>query len=242
MIGLLIFLVIFLLFERRWRLLGLLAVLVMSWVVNDQVAQDRYGDIVEVMYADVNPEEYQGLGSGRIAIWRVALTQFAHKPLWQILLGLGLGNHYSLQAAFFNLMSTSKVRGTGYDIHSDYLAVLCQMGPLALLAFLTLQVQAIVFGIKARAASKELWDRRFATYVISLGAVPFLTNSISNSFNSRVSPSWFLWGMVGLIFVQYRTLSSGASPTPPSVRHTSTEGGARLPQTRNTAGRVGPRD
>lgn len=223
MIALIILVLVFLLLERRFSLLAVVGVIVVGWLVTSAVAQARFMDIVSFMNVDPLMADYEELGSGRVGLWSVSSQEFLKKPIWDLMMGLGLGHHWALQRPFFNLMVFESTNPYGYDTHSDYLAILYQMGPLAIFAYLGLQIQVLRYSWKVRQLTRDDWTRSFTSYVIAVTMAPFLTNSISNSFNSRVSPAWYLWSLAGMIFVLHRSLINGEENSPIEVTATEEE-------------------
>jgi O-antigen ligase len=186
--GLVLFAVLFLVLERLWKLaiVGLVAVALAT--ASSAVLQDRFSDVVQLASADESAGEDTGsLGSGRIDIWSTAVHRWTQRPAMDVLFGMGLEQHKQLNDRHL-------------DAHNDYLALLFQMGPIALIAYLAFQAQLALVAWRIRSTTTDEAARTFANFVIALDAMVLITNFLSNSYINRVHVAWLFWGFGGLLF------------------------------------------
>jgi O-antigen ligase len=95
----------------------------------------------------------------------------------------------------------------GYvDPHSDYLTMTYQVGPIATLAYIALQVQVVRYALVVRKHSPDPWARHFGAYMVALCAAATLANCISNAFINRTTLGWYFWGLAGLVFAEHQAL------------------------------------
>jgi hypothetical protein len=217
MVDLVVVVPLLLLLQRRYVLLGLLALGATMWFLSNGLLQHRYGDIGQIFLHDPMDVDYGDLGSGRVGIWSASITSFFQKPVWLQFFGLGLGQHYALDLQHFNFIKLGGENPYGLDTHSDYMAMLLQMGPASLLAYIAMQLQVIRYSWKVRTHATAAPERYLADFVLALSAAPIISNSISNSFVTRISIAWFYWGTAGLIFAAWHLIEQRrllASPTP----------------------------
>ncbi len=99
----------------------------------------------------------------RLAMWQNSLAMFADDP-W---LGIGAGN-WKLVSPAHGPMSKRLLRGDLFfqRPHNDYLWILAESGPLALLCYLTLFVSALVFCVRVLRRSRSRDDVTAATALL----------------------------------------------------------------------------
>ena len=81
-----------------------------------------------------------------------------------------------------------------------------QVGPIATLAYIALQVQVIRYALRIRAHSPDAWARHFGSYMVALCAAATIANCISNAFINRTTLGWYFWGLAGLVFAEHQHL------------------------------------
>ena len=153
--------------------------------------------------------DIRDLGSTRVGIWLTALTEYTYYSLADKLLGLGANQHLALTAQFSHMYIAE-----AKDTHNDYLSLLFQMGPFALIAYWAMQVQAIRYAIKLRRLTTDSFWRSFAALIIGLDLTQFWANSISNAFIHRTTIGWYFWGLVGVLFAEVKALEGAEEPLP----------------------------
>ena len=201
--GFLVFMIVFLYLEKRYELLSLAVLAAVAMVVTNETMQDRFSDIVAVFGSGDSLGSKRTLGSGRFGIWTSSFQEFVSQPPADIVLGLGLGGHYEMTDMYADLYR-SKAKSENLDSHNDYLSLLYQLGPIALVCYLSLQVTVLRIGMLLHRRAKDLWTRRWARFMVALTCVTFVTNSLSNSFIQRVTAAWLFWGGVGVLFACWR--------------------------------------
>lgn len=191
-IGLAVFLLAYLLLERRFVVTAVALALGVAILATNLTLQDRFDDIV--LFFTIDAIEGQSaidkLGSGRIRIWRFSLASFAEKSPLDWMLGVGLESHRSLYLEH---------RTWGKSSHNDYLTLLFQTGPFAVLLYLYLLGRSVALATTIRRATSG-WEQTFANYLIAMVCTVAVMNFFSNAFVSRIGTSWIFWGAVGLLF------------------------------------------
>lgn len=198
------FIGVFLYFSQRWRELYLaIGVAILGTVLSPEI-QDRFKDLVLVFMIDENDvfSDSRKLGSGRIGLWGDSFRAYLRRPLGDILLGLGLGKHWILTQEAYNPFIT--VQDGQVDTHSDYLGMLYQLGPIALGAYLFMQVKIVIYGWRlSTMRTIDRFSRDLGALAAALSVAVFVTNTISNGFVNRTTLGWFFWSVAGLMFAAY---------------------------------------
>jgi O-antigen ligase len=255
----------FLVFSKRYGLAFSLLALLGVAVVSSATLQDRFDDIVQFFGSDVLESDRRVLGSGRWALWTVSMGEFLKFPLGDMFLGLGLGKQYTLTEPLYSVHYYTP--SVGYiDPHNDYLSLMFQMGPTAVICYVIFQIQVMRSGFELSRIGRSPWAREFGLFMAALSLTVFFTNFVSNSFISRITVGWYYWGMAGLLFgehletraelegraevvaqaelVEYKSQSKQRGPraagavAPPGM-HRRTN--LRLPWSRKGGGRLGRR-
>jgi hypothetical protein len=205
LVALAVFLAVFMYLTDRKRVLVLGIFAVGTFVAVNPDMQDRFKDIIEFVMPDPdNLTSRRKLGSGRLGLWTSSFKEYLRYPLGDILLGLGFGKHWLLTREYFNPYALAQ---HGYvDPHSDYLTMTYQVGPIATLSYIWMQLTAVRCAFKVRRWSDDPWAKNFAVYIIALACASFVANSISNAFINRTTLGWYFWGLAGIMFAQYRAL------------------------------------
>ncbi|MBN1337611.1 MAG: O-antigen ligase family protein [Deltaproteobacteria bacterium] len=204
MLGLAVFAVVFLVSLRRWPWLGLVLTGGALFVLLDPVLQERFLDF-KLVFDFRNPLlNRSGLGSGRWGIWTTSLEAYLDQPLQNIVLGLGLGGHWTVVDRW---VKGHQMFVPTLDPHNDFLLLLYQVGPAGLIAYVVLLWRVMQ---ESRAVIREAdgpWARLLGAFVLAFAAVVLVTNGVSNSFVHRTSPAWYFWGFAGLIFAERADLA-----------------------------------
>ncbi len=200
-----VFWVAYLVVNRRRRLLALGAFFVAVFVITNPAMQDRFKDIV-LFFTEKNDGTVirTKLGSGRWGLWTSSFREYLRYPIGDIVLGLGFGKHWLLTRQYFNPYNIAQ---QGYvDPHNDYLTMTYQVGPIASLSYIAMQIQVIRYGVRVNRLSPDRFQRLFAAYVVGLCFAAFQANSISNAFINRTTLGWYFWGLAGAMFAEWRAL------------------------------------
>ena len=197
------FVISFLYISRRRRELGLVLALGALVAVLSPEIQDRFKDIVLVFTMDGDDMfgESRKLGSGRMGLWTDSFNEYLHRPLGDIILGLGLGKHWILTQAAYNPFTI--VQDGQVDTHSDYLGLLYQLGPIALGCYLLMQLRIVQLGRALARRSTDAFTRDLGALAAALSVAVFVTNTISNGFVNRTTLGWFFWGIAGLMLAAH---------------------------------------
>ncbi|MFH1466082.1 MAG: O-antigen ligase family protein [Pseudomonadota bacterium] len=187
--------------KRRGLLVGLIALVSLALIMSATL-QDRFNDLALFFEADVYETDRKMLGSGRWALWTVSFAEYLKYPIGDIFLGLGLGKHAMLTSPLYSAHYYDPT--VGYiDPHNDYLSLLYQMGPTAMICYIVFQIQVMVFGLRLGKIGRSPWAREVGFFAVALTCTVFVTNFVSNAFVSRVTCGWYYWGLAGLVFGEY---------------------------------------
>lgn len=199
-VGLAIFAVLFPILERRWKYLFLVAVGGVVLVASSETMRARLMDFVLLFNFDDVTLDRNRLGSGRMGIWTISMREFLSQPVMDIVLGAGLGGHWEMVQKYVDQFRS--VRGGTLKPHNDYLTLLYQLGPVAVVCYIVLQAKVIQYGLRVRRMTRDPFVRTFGSYAASLATLSFAVNFVSNSFVERVTPAMVLWTMAGLLYAQ----------------------------------------
>ena len=204
---------VYLVVTRRTRVLGAGALLVVVFVLFTPAMQDRFKDLILFFAPDDNVLVRRKLGSGRMAIWTAGLTAYFQSSLGDIILGLGIGKHWLLTRGAFNPYA---IASDGYvDPHSDYLTMTFQVGPIATISYVFMQLQIVRSGLIVHRSSPDRFARELAAFNIALCAGATVANMVSNSFINRITVGWMMWGLAALTFGEHMQLMrEGIVPRP----------------------------
>jgi hypothetical protein len=184
-VGLLVYIFVLLLVARRYTSVLVGVVALGLFYASSEFTVERYGEIFKFFFEE-HTAETSKFGSGRIRMWANGFNYYITRPLMNVVFGLGMSES----------MTLGKFR---LDIHSDYLVLLFGLGPGGLLIYLWIQLRTVLGALWIRANSDDKWARNFATHIIALNALVFVTNLISNSFVTRLTPGWIFMGSCGLL-------------------------------------------
>ncbi len=188
--------------RRRLFLAGL--VLAVIFVAVNPSMQDRFKDLILLLMPDQEVIARHKLGSGRIGIWTASIGEYLSSEPADIVLGQGIGKHWLLTRSAYNPYQIPA--DYNKDAHSDYLSMTFQVGPIAAISYIVIQIQTVRAGLKVRRYAAERRVREFASLVVALMIGATVANMVSNSFINRVTQSWMLWAFSGLVFAEYLQL------------------------------------
>ncbi|MCP4808566.1 MAG: hypothetical protein GY913_35430 [Proteobacteria bacterium] len=223
--GFAVFVGVYLAIQRRWGLLGLGLGAGLILVLTNASMQDRFSDLVTFLGDDALADR-RTLGSGRIGIWTSSMAEFSRQSPGDILLGLGIGGHYEMTDMYADMYRSTE-KSENLDSHNDYLSLLYQLGPIAVLSYIALQIEVVRQGLFVFRNAADSWTRKFGAYMIALTSVTVVTNFLSNSYIQRVTVAWLFWGMVGILFAssleirrrQALEQRPGVVPLPPAAKN-----------------------
>jgi hypothetical protein len=204
MVGLAVLLVVVLLWRRNYvPLVGAIALMVLAWSASETI-RERFDDFAMAVESD-DERVRMAQGSGRIWIWTQTWNTYTNGTLFQRLFGFG-----------FDRQMTAT--GVIVDSHNEYLSMLFQYGPFALLwhAFFTVATMW-TSGELARRATTE-FDRVLGQFGLGIGMMAIATNLLSNAWISRPTQAW-MWGMfMGTVYAAYLALPKESPRTAAPVR------------------------
>ena len=224
LLGLGVFALVFPLMLRRYEVLWLVLFGGMVALAFSGTMQERFQDFILIFDTHNTQIDRLQLGSGRLGIWTVSLREFLRQSPVDLLLGVGLDGHWKMVQPYVDQYRVNR-EGT-LNPHNDYLTLLFQLGPLAVVSYIVIQLSVITHALRLVRTTKDRFVRIFACYAAGLASLVFMTNSVSNSFVERVSPAMFLWSMAGLLFAMYQyerreaeaaTRTSAQSPLAPAA-------------------------
>jgi len=201
-VGLLTFVVVYLFLSKRHGLAVMFIGMVGVALLSSDLLQDRFDDLFVFFQSSTDGTDRGLLGSGRWALWTVSMTEYLKYPIGDIFLGLGLGKNYILTEPMYSARYFHP--SVGYmDPHNDYLSLMYQMGPIALICYVVLQLQVMRCGFDLKRFGRSAWAKEFGIFMVALSCTVFITNFLSNSFISRITLGWYYWGMAGLLFGEH---------------------------------------
>lgn len=201
LLGLAVFAIVFPIMERRWTLLGLVVTAGAVLVLSSETMRQRFIDLLLLLDVGDVTLDRSRLGSGRVGIWQSSVEEFLKLPVLDIVLGAGLGGHWAMVQSYVDQYRSS--RGGTLSPHNDYLSLLYQLGPVAVICYVTLQISMLYHAIRLRSLTEDRFVRTFASFATGLGTLVFVTNFVSASFLERVTPAMMLWTMAGLVYAMH---------------------------------------
>ncbi len=165
--------------QRRWRLLGVLAVAAVLGVVAVPGLRVRTVELVLALGGQAPERGWEWLGTGRVAIWTRSWAAFSELPLMDRALGTGLAGYETFWKA--------------KEPHSEYLSLMYQFGPAGPLLFVVTGVSAIVVAVRKRRASES-------ALFIGLVVATLVTSLVGSTLLVRLVVSWVFWVAVGVLF------------------------------------------
>ena len=171
----------YLLLERRFRALGVLAVGVVVAFLASPSLRMRFFDLIAPFVSEV--DDWERLGSSRPRVWRLSIEGFT---------GLGAASMV-LGAGFYGYETFWK----GLDPHNEFLSLWFQLGVLGVVAW-SWAMAGSVFTLQRRVdGAGEAWRRELAHFAAACVVGALVTSAISNAFFSRITIAWCLWALVG---------------------------------------------
>ena len=197
-IGLVAFLAVYLLLERKYKLLVGGLVGLSAFVTTSAVVQDRFSDFAKFYLNDPLEGGRTGLGSGRWDLWTMSFSNFLRQPWTNLILGLGLYGYTEVTDEWLSKFNAGRIRSI--DPHNDYLTLLYQLGPLAVAVYVFMQWDVARNALAIADRSEDPWDRSLCHFLCGMTATVLVTNSVSNAFVQRTTLAWYYWGLAGLVF------------------------------------------
>ncbi len=205
MLGLGVFIFALIGFHRKYRLLGFAGVLGIAGIVSSPEIQDRFSDVWLLFDNESLTLDKREIGSGRWGLWTMSMREYLRMPMWDQILGPGLGQHLVLTLDFVRQFHTRK--GFQLDPHNDLLLLLYQIGPFGMGIYLWMQWKVLKVAAEVRIlAAGDKFATHLAAYASAMTVMVFVTNIVNNSFIHRTSPGWYYWCICGLLFAEYGQL------------------------------------
>lgn len=172
LVGLVVFIGIFLLMTNRRQLILFIGTLIVVWVTST---------FVETIFWDVKGrtstqgESVEMAGSGRPWIWLHNLDLYGRLPLEDKITGVGVGNEVGVFGA--NGIITYELRNRAWASHNDFLSSLMQLGIVGFVLLISIYVTWFRLIRRLTIGSKVLYMSLFGAVVIM--------NFLSNSYLTR---------------------------------------------------------
>ena len=203
-LALVVFVGTFLLLTGRRQYVAAGLVVAVVFIAVTPAMQDRFKDVVLLLFPDDDVIARHKLGSGRMGIWTASIASYLDASPADVVFGHGIGKHWLLTLGAYNPYKLAS--DFSRDAHSDYLSMTFQIGPIATAAYLLMQVQVVWVAWQVRAHAGTRRQREYGSFVVALMVGATVANMVSNSFINRVTQSWMLWAFSGLAFAEYFTL------------------------------------
>jgi O-antigen ligase len=206
LLGLAGFIVAYLFFAKHYRTAFLIVVVGVLAVLYNDSLRDRFNDIF-VFFSDEGAYVHKNkLGSGRWGLWKYSFEAYTQYPLGDMVLGLGLGKQWLLTQQYYDEYAAARF---GYvDPHNDYLTLLYQLGPIAVICYLGQQYLVLRYAYLIIKRRFDRYSYYYAAFCAGLCVTAILTNFLSNAFVSRTTLGWYFWGFVGLLYSEWRSIEA----------------------------------
>ncbi len=229
LLGLAGFLIVYLLFARHFRTTFMVMLFGVSLVLYDDSLRDRFADIFVFFSDDGAYIHKDKLGSGRWGLWKYSFQAYAQYPLGDMVLGLGLGKQWLLTQQYYDEYASARF---GYvDPHNDYLTLLYQLGPVAVICYIGQQYLVLRYAYLIIKRRFDRFSYYYAAFCAGLCVTAMLTNFLSNAFVSRTTLGWYFWGFVGLLYGEWRSIQAhdraAALDSPPTLTPATPGGDGR---------------
>ncbi len=208
-LGFAIFIAAVLLVSRRYRTLATTVLVSGVAIAISPDLQDRFGDLLLMFDTENVMLDKRKLGSGRWGIWSMSMNEYMARPMWDKILGIGLGGQRLMTLDWVKMFHSKHIT---LDPHNDQLLLLYQIGPIGVGCYLAMQ-----WGVFKSAREilnmphADRFARSLAIFTMGSTVMVFVTNSVSNSFVHRTSPGWYYWCFCGLLFAEYADLKRKAA-------------------------------
>ena len=206
LLGLAGFVVAYLFFARHYRKAFLVVVIGVTAVFYDDSLRERFSDVFVFFSDDGAYIHKDKLGSGRWGLWKYSFQAYAQYPLGDMVLGLGLGKQWLLTQQYYDEYAAARF---GYvDPHNDYLTLLYQLGPIAVICYIGQQYLVLRYAYAIIKRRFDSFSYYYAAFCAGLCVTAMLTNFLSNAFVSRTTLGWYFWGFVGLLYGEWRSIQA----------------------------------
>ncbi len=184
-IGIGLFALIFLSLEKqRQAVIGLLVAGALLFASSD-ILQERFiWTPLAALRGEALADTASELGTGRWGMWKTSLAYYFSQPPDDIVLGLGLGHQY--------------IQPLGVDPHNDYISVMMQAGPMALISYILILMGVVREGLFAARNLTDPLAQTIAHFAVAFTLQAALVNGLTNGFLVRTSPAWFLSMAMGV--------------------------------------------
>ncbi len=150
----------------------------------------------DVLHANITVENIDS--SGRFAMWRDLLDRFYRPHPW---MGSGLG-------AVQDYLYTRSFGGDLTAAHSDYVALLCDMGLVGLLLYLSITVSALVLAVRYAWTGATMELRVAAALVLSSFLACLCAAGFDNVFNYTLPVHSLPFAFTGILLGMSRNVPS----------------------------------
>ena len=202
-LGLAIFVGAFLHFSRKRKALVVFGALLLTMLVLSPEIRERMAFLVDFFDSGEVSFDRRMKGSGRWGLWSLSMDNFFARPLWDQILGLGLGGDHILTVEW---VKGHQFWAQSLDPHNDYLLLLYQAGPIVVVCYLVCLWQVYVSSRAVMQMSNDEWTANFGAYMAALCVYVLVVNMVSNSLVGRASPGWTFWSLAGVLFAEHRHL------------------------------------
>lgn len=208
-LGFAVFVAAALFFSKRYRTLAITAAVAAMTILISADLQDRFGDLLLMFDTENVMLDKRKLGSGRWGIWSMSMNEYLARPMWDQILGIGLGGQRLMTLDWVKLFHSKHIT---LDPHNDQLLLLYQIGPIGVGCYIAMQLGVVRAGREILAMPHaDHFARTLAVFAIASTVMVFVTNSVSNSFIHRTSPGWYYWCFCGLLFAEHADLRRKAT-------------------------------
>jgi len=199
LVGVIAFSIFFWITNRKY--IGVAAMIgVLILLLFNETLQERFKDLVLLftLSSEMDIESLSKIGSGRYGLWTDSWNAYSERSFFRRLIGLGFGEHYELIRTSFLEFDAKSSRNL--DTHNDFLRMLYNLGPFALLAYIFMALRCVLLGWKINKYGSTQTERDLGAMCACLMIGLLLNNALSNGTFSRTTIGWIFWVIGGITF------------------------------------------
>lgn len=179
-IGLLLFLLVFLLGKRRFFVIGIGFIFLVAYILYSNFVSRVFFDVIQGIE---NSHKLENMGSGRIWIWTNIVNHFFNLPLLEQF----IGTSFSPETGIYKSLYMG-------NAHNDYLAHLLSFGYIGLGLYLCMYSFIFFHVVKSRVPINV--KIVFLGFLVAVAVM----NGLSNSYVSRFELSQYFWFLMGIYY------------------------------------------
>jgi hypothetical protein len=199
LVGAIAFSIYFWITNRKYIVVFTFVGIIIAIILNATL-QERFIDLVLLftLSSEMDVESLSKIGSGRYGMWTESWEAYSDRPFFRRLIGLGFGEHYELIRTSFLEFDAKSSRNL--DTHNDFLRMLYNLGPVALIVYLLMSFRCIKLGWNFNYLGETKEEREVGAICAAIMFSLLLNNALSNGTFSRTTIGWLFWLFGGILF------------------------------------------